>query len=118
MQPLRTAKELVASHDAAVAAARQALMTVADEHLAKTWKLLAGGKVVNETPRGIVIRDTFMHLAHHRGQLTVYLRLSARRCRRSTDRRRTTRLFADNHWEHRLKSCPRRTPKSIFSVLD
>lgn len=75
MQPLRTAKELVDAHDAAVAAARQALMTAADDHLAKTWKLLAGGKVVNETPRGIVIRDTFMHLAHHRGQLTVYLRL-------------------------------------------
>ena len=74
-RPLRTAKELVDAHDAAVAEARAALLAASDEHLAKTWKLLAGGRVVNESPRSIVIRDTFMHLAHHRGQLTVYLRL-------------------------------------------
>jgi uncharacterized damage-inducible protein DinB len=30
---------------------------------------------VNEEPRYVVLRDTFAHLAHHRGQLTVYLRL-------------------------------------------
>ncbi len=76
MRPLRTARELVEAHDAAVAEARQALMAAGDDQLAKTWKLLAAGKVMNETPRGIVIRDTFMHLAHHRGQLTVYLRLA------------------------------------------
>lgn len=76
MRPLRTAKELVDAHDAAVAEARQVLIGASDDHLAKTWQLLAGGKVVNESPRAIVIRDTFMHLAHHRGQLTVYLRLT------------------------------------------
>lgn len=75
-RPLRTAKELVDAHDAAVAEARQVLIGASDDHLAKTWQLLAGGKVVNESPRAIVIRDTFMHLAHHRGQLTVYLRLT------------------------------------------
>jgi uncharacterized damage-inducible protein DinB len=42
------------------------------------WKLLAGGKVVMDQPRHIVLRDTFNHLAHHRGQLTVYLRLLGR----------------------------------------
>jgi uncharacterized damage-inducible protein DinB len=31
---------------------------------------------VSEEPRVVVVRDTFMHLAHHRGQLTVYLRLN------------------------------------------
>ena len=40
------------------------------------WRLLAGGKVVMDLPRHIVLRDTFNHLAHHRGQLTVYLRLT------------------------------------------
>jgi uncharacterized damage-inducible protein DinB len=39
------------------------------------WTLLAKGKKVMETPRHIVIRDSINHLAHHRGQLTVYLRL-------------------------------------------
>ena len=40
------------------------------------WRLLVSGKVVNESPRHIVLRDTLNHLAHHRGQLTVYLRLN------------------------------------------
>ena len=40
------------------------------------WRLLAGGHVVMEQPRHIVIRETINHLAHHRGQLTVYLRLA------------------------------------------
>ena len=31
---------------------------------------------MSEEPRHVVLRDTFMHLAHHRGQLTVYLRLN------------------------------------------
>jgi len=39
------------------------------------WKLLARGQVVSEAPRYEMIRDAFTHLAHHRGQLTVYLRL-------------------------------------------
>ncbi|PYM08778.1 MAG: damage-inducible protein DinB, partial [Candidatus Rokuibacteriota bacterium] len=34
------------------------------------------GKVVSEDPRHVVLRDTLMHLSHHRGQLTVYLRLN------------------------------------------
>ena len=45
---------------------------------ALTATLLAGGKVMMETPRHIVVRDTLSHLAHHRGQLTVYLRLNDR----------------------------------------
>jgi uncharacterized damage-inducible protein DinB len=40
------------------------------------WRLLSGGKVVMESPRHVVLRDTLNHLAHHRGQLTVYLRLT------------------------------------------
>jgi len=38
--------------------------------------LVAGKQVMEPTPRHIVLRDSvFNHLAHHRGQLTVYLRL-------------------------------------------
>ena len=62
--------------DKHVAAARQTLLATNDEFLLTTnWRLRAGGKVVMEQPRHIVLRDTFNHLAHHRGQLTVYLRL-------------------------------------------
>jgi uncharacterized damage-inducible protein DinB len=73
----RTAKELVRGHDEGDAAARKALQNTSDEHLMKPWRLLVAGKQVMEpTPRYIVLRDSvFNHLAHHRGQLTVYLRL-------------------------------------------
>jgi uncharacterized damage-inducible protein DinB len=41
------------------------------------WRFLVGGQVVDENQRHIMIRDSvFSHLAHHRGQLTVYLRLN------------------------------------------
>jgi uncharacterized damage-inducible protein DinB len=39
------------------------------------WKLLVGGRVVMQQPRYEVISETLRHLAHHRGQMTVYLRL-------------------------------------------
>jgi uncharacterized damage-inducible protein DinB len=43
------------------------------------WRPLAGGEVVLNQPRHVVLRDTLNHLAHHRGrQLTVYLRLTDR----------------------------------------
>jgi uncharacterized damage-inducible protein DinB len=73
---LRTVAELVQALEQGAADARQALTNTSDEHLMKPWRLLVSGKVVDEEPRHVVIRDTFAHLAHHRGQLTVYLRLN------------------------------------------
>ena len=75
-KPLRTSAELVKALDEGVAQARQALQGVTDDQLMKPWRLLLSGKVVNEEPRHVVLRDTFMHLSHHRGQLTVYQRLN------------------------------------------
>jgi uncharacterized damage-inducible protein DinB len=73
----KTRGELVASLDAAVAQAREALRNTTDEHLLTPWKFMVGGHVVNENPRHVMIRESvFSHLAHHRGQLTVYLRLN------------------------------------------
>ena len=57
------------------AALLEALDKTTDEHLMTSWRLLAGGQVVMETPRHVVIQDTINHWAHHRGQMTVYLRL-------------------------------------------
>ncbi len=74
-QPLHTSAEMVAALDKAVAQAREALQKTTDAHLETTWRLLAGGHLAFEQPRHQVIRDTFLHSAHHRGQLTVYLRL-------------------------------------------
>jgi hypothetical protein len=68
--------ELIAALDDAVAKSRAALAGTSDRHLLTSWRLLVGGRVVLEDPRHVVIADTFNHLAHHRGQLTVYLRLN------------------------------------------
>jgi uncharacterized damage-inducible protein DinB len=60
---------------AAAADARAALEQTTEEHLLTSWRLLARGQVVWEGPRHVMIRDTISHWAHHRGQMTVYLRL-------------------------------------------
>ena len=75
-KPLRTRAALVQALDKGVAEASKALRKTTDDHLKKPWRLLVGGNVVSEEPREIVLRDTMMHLSHHRGQLTVYLRLN------------------------------------------
>jgi len=71
-----TNAELLKTMDDGVAAARAALQKTSDEHLMKPWRLLVGGKTVAEHPRHVMMRDSINHLAHHRGQLTVYLRLN------------------------------------------
>jgi uncharacterized damage-inducible protein DinB len=76
-QPATSA--LVATHDDFVNKARVSLGKTNDDYLYTTnWRLLAGGQVVMDLPRHIVLRDTLNHLSHHRGQLTVYLRLNER----------------------------------------
>ncbi len=75
-KPMRTPAELVKALDEGAAQGRKALEGVTEEQLQKPWRLLVGGNVVSEQPRHVVIRDTFSHLAHHRAQLTVYLRLN------------------------------------------
>ena len=73
--PVKTA-ELLKAVDESAAKSRAALAKTTDAHLLTPWKLLSGGQVVMESPRHVVIEDAFAHLAHHRGQLTVYLRLN------------------------------------------
>jgi uncharacterized damage-inducible protein DinB len=78
-EPAQTSADAIAALDKAVAQAREALQKVDDAALATPWRLLAAGNVVMEQPRYQVIRDTFLHSAHHRGQMTVYLRLMGAR---------------------------------------
>ena len=75
-QSWTTNAELVQAHERSVAEGREALRQASDEHLQKPWRLLVAGKVVSENPRHVVLGDTLTHLAHHRGQLSVYLRLN------------------------------------------
>ena len=73
---LNTRRELLKALDESVAKSQEALASTNDDDLMTPWRLLVGGKVVMETPRHVVIEDTYTHLAHHRGQMTVYLRLN------------------------------------------
>jgi uncharacterized damage-inducible protein DinB len=67
---------ILATLDRNVAAALDALAGLDDERFLEPWTYRYGGRVVFELPRLVVARSTGLnHLVHHRGQLTVYLRL-------------------------------------------
>jgi uncharacterized damage-inducible protein DinB len=67
---------LIGDFDAKAAAARAALAACADAEMLAPWTLRAGGQEVFTLPRVAAIRSFVMnHLIHHRGQLSVYLRL-------------------------------------------
>jgi uncharacterized damage-inducible protein DinB len=76
---LDESQELLQALAKASAEARTAFENTSDEHLKTNWRLLARGQVVMEAPRYEMIQDTFNHWAHHRGQMTVYLRLMGAR---------------------------------------
>lgn len=62
--------------DENVARARSALARTADADLLLAWTLKSGGKSLFSMPRVAVLRGFVLnHLIHHRGQLTVYLRM-------------------------------------------
>lgn len=66
---------LVREFDRNVAQAREALASVTGAALDEPWSLRHGERVLFTTPRGEIVRAHLNHLIHHRGQLTVYLRL-------------------------------------------
>lgn len=70
-----TSTELLAALQKSAADAVKAMQQTTDEHLLTNWRLLARGQAVMEAPRYEMIQDTINHWAHHRGQMTVYLRL-------------------------------------------
>jgi Uncharacterized protein conserved in bacteria len=66
---------LLAVFDRNVNAAETALAAVTGAALDEPWSLRQGERVLFTTPRGETVRTHLNHLIHHRGQLTVYLRL-------------------------------------------
>jgi len=62
--------------DENVKAARAALAKTSDQEYMVDWSLKSGGQTVLTLPRVVCIRSFVMnHVIHHRGQLSVYLRL-------------------------------------------
>ena len=74
-QPKTTA-DLVNHFDENLQGARNALSNVSNEELAKTFSLKNQGQVLFSSPIKENIGSSINHLVHHRGQLTVYMRLN------------------------------------------
>ena len=70
-----TTETLLAEFDRNVREAREALAAAEDADFDVPWSLKMGDRVIFTLPRGVVVRQHISHLVHHRGQLTVYLRL-------------------------------------------
>jgi uncharacterized damage-inducible protein DinB len=71
-----TAAEVVRQFDENLRSFRAALAAASDETLRAQWSLLNKGATVMTLPRAAVLRTFVLsHMIHHRGQLTVYLRL-------------------------------------------
>lgn len=74
-QPTSTS-ECIAELDRGVAVAVEALAGWGDDGFAATWRMRDDGVTLIEMPREAVIRTLLLnHTFHHRGQLTIYLRL-------------------------------------------
>ena len=72
----KTTKELVEHFEENMQAARTALQTTNDEALQLPFSLKANGKLLYSAPKIVDIGTTLNHWVHHRGQLTVYMRLN------------------------------------------
>jgi hypothetical protein len=77
-QEWKTRADLIGQFEASLKKGREVLQKTTDDRLLNTkWRMLYAGKVMSEQTRYEAIRDGVLnHMAHHRGQLTVYLRLN------------------------------------------
>ncbi len=76
-EPVVSVEGALEMFDANVAAAREAIANANDETLMATWSLLKAGDEILTFPRIAVLRSFILnHMIHHRGQLTVCLRLN------------------------------------------
>jgi uncharacterized damage-inducible protein DinB len=79
MQPavMTSRKQLLEMFDKNVASTRAAIAKASDEELQKVWSLMNNGKMIFALPRAGVVRSMILnHIIHHRGQLSVYLRMN------------------------------------------
>lgn len=75
--PAESLQEVLEAFDKNVAEARAAIAEASDEELMKPWSLLSGGETMMTLPRAVVLRSFILnHTIHHRGQLSLYLRLN------------------------------------------
>lgn len=73
---LSTTEALVKHFDDNIAEVKKVLEEVPDETMTKIFTLKRGDQVLMETPMQDSLNSTINHWVHHRGQLTVYMRLN------------------------------------------
>jgi uncharacterized damage-inducible protein DinB len=74
---LKSRQEFLSAFDQNTAKAREAIAKATDAQLMKSWSLMAGPNEIFKLPRIAVLRGFILnHTIHHRGQMTVYLRLN------------------------------------------
>jgi uncharacterized damage-inducible protein DinB len=74
--PFESKEALLKAFDESATKARAAIAKATDAEFMVGWTLKAGGQAIFTIPRVAVIRTWVMnHIIHHRGQLSVYLRL-------------------------------------------
>jgi uncharacterized damage-inducible protein DinB len=74
--PFSSTAELVPRFDRYVKETRSALTQASDAVMRESWALKNRGAVIFSLPRIAALRSFILsHMIHHRGQLTVYLRL-------------------------------------------
>ncbi|HEX9940407.1 MAG TPA: DinB family protein [Thermoanaerobaculia bacterium] len=74
---VETTQELLALFDQHVAEGRDALANADDEAFLEPWTMRSGDRVIFRLPKAGVVRTMVLnHVIHHRGQLSVYLRLN------------------------------------------
>src|SRR4051812_6331005 len=68
--------DILAAHDKGVDTVKQSLTQVGDEGMKSMWTAKAGGATLMTMPKQALVRAIVLnHWIHHRGQLSVYLRL-------------------------------------------
>ena len=73
---LESTETLLREFDANAKDTRDVLRTTQDDDFAFPWNLKYADQVLDTGRRKDVLRNTINHFVHHRGQLTVYLRLN------------------------------------------
>ena len=71
------AEALLATFDSSISEAQSIIGSMSDADLAGMWRMVRDGNEMAAMPRGAAMRTLLLnHWYHHRGQLTVYLRLN------------------------------------------
>ena len=74
--PPESTEQILAAHDNSVKKVKETVPQIGDEGMGKSWTAKAGGQTLMTMPKAALARALVMnHWVHHRGQLSVYLRL-------------------------------------------